>query len=169
MRLLVLLAACGTAPSIDHDGGLPYDAPSACVERAPAVAAHLHAGVFRTFAGTGCVVGGCHFSGMTGIGATAFQFAGTVYGDDGMTPNIGATVQINPDLGAGASAVTDSAGNFFIRDGTLPDPFPGRVQATVCPSIAVMPETLTAGTNNCNTFGCHNAAGNMPVHLEPTM
>ncbi len=163
---MLFVAACGTAPPLDDAASGPMlDAPVTCVARATVTPAHLHAGVLTTFAGRTCIVAGCHLPNMTGTGALGFQFAGTVYTQDGQTPQQGVTVQLNPDVGEGASAITDSAGSFFMLDGTLLDPFPGHAQTTACPTIAVMPETLTAGTNDCNSPACHAVAGAMPIRM----
>ncbi|MCW5801351.1 MAG: hypothetical protein KIT31_02985 [Deltaproteobacteria bacterium] len=109
---------------------------------------------------------GCHLAG--GGGGPSFVFAGTLYKNDGVTPNAGANIRVVPNGGGPAlTSPTDTAGNFYIQVGQ--NAFPATTDASGCPSITPMVGKLnTASDGNCNSSGCHanpgGAAG--PIKLS---
>jgi len=134
-----------------------------CVNRVAAPAApHDHGGGAAARARQGCQDAGCHDA---ATGTRAFAFSGTVYKEtSAVMPSAGATVRIfkpgnNKSL---ASAVTDTAGNFYIK-GSFTD-FPYLTDVTACgttTTIRPMIAMIAAGDANCNLGGsCHGAAGN---------
>jgi len=165
--LSALLCACtvGEPPRTDG-GGNAGDDKNVCEARATAIPqAHNHAATpTGARARTGCLDAGCHAA--TG-GSTPFAFAGTVYKESsGTTLVAGATVRIfkagnNKSL---AEAVTDDAGNFYIRNPEMFTAFPYITHATVCgvsQEIRLMNTPIAdAGTANCNAgTSCHGPAG----------
>jgi hypothetical protein len=161
-----LLGACtvGEVPigGGGGDGGTSMDVTAICSPRVASPAqAHQHATAPQgTRAGTGCLDPGCH--GPVNPGSSQFGFAGTIYKTiDGAAPAPGVTVHIFKDdtktsLG---SAVTDSAGNFIIRDLTL-TAFPYKTLASGCGpvkpnDILPMIGTINNAERNCNSANCH--------------
>lgn len=181
-----LLVACtvGTPlPSQDQvDAPVGIDAPgqdavaSACIDRSPTPGvAHIHTAGQTDNGGQGCVAGLCHLATNLGPQAPAWQFAGTLYKPDGVTPNAGAIVKVTAAGGVNSkTAVTDLGGNFYIPAGQLPNAFPATVLVTACPTLTNMTDTLTnvstpAIGGDCN--GCHNnqalPGGYTPITLAP--
>lgn len=156
----------------DTGGGGGIDAPAggnqlACIDRGTPGPAHVHsAGAGGgTKAGQACIVNGCHLDG--GGGGPSFVFAGTVYKNDGTTPNGGANIRVVPSGGGALTSPTDDAGNFYIQVGQ--NGFPASTDASGCPAITPMVGKLnTAADGNCNSSGCHanpgGAAG--PIKLS---
>jgi len=163
------------------DAGIPVDAvaAAACVPRlTPANQAHIHSAGATTHAGENCLQGGCHLNGNTGSQAPAFQFGGTLYGVDGVTANAGATLQFTSNAsGTTKTTTTDTAGNFYLSAGTLPQAFPGKVAATVCatgsttgPAPTKMNTPLANTDGACARSGCHTpGAAQGAIKLDPTI
>lgn len=164
------LAACSVGEVPLGDGGgvaMGSDAASAaCVDRKTPIDAHLHASGGTANAGNACLVAACHLPGAQASGAPQFQFAGTLYKTGGTTANPGATIRVTSGATT-ATAVSDTAGNFYIEVGILPAmPFPATTNVTACPTATPMSGQLVAGipnNGNCNTGGCH--AATMPITL----
>ena len=128
--------------------------PDVCVQRSANIQpAHLHAGA-ATNAGKACIVAGCHLD-----VAPNFQLAGTVYQTGGTVANTGVTIEIQPNgVGAIATTISDSAGNFYVYKGTIANAFPAKVTATACPAITPMTDPVAAnGGGDCNS--CHGPGG----------
>src|SRR4051812_44801274 len=127
---------------------------SDCIDRKTPATAHDHGGTpGASNAGIGCVTPNCHAAGSTGPGAPEFQFAGTLYKTGGTMPNPGATIRVKSGT-MEAKAVADSAGNFYVEVGILPDmPFPANTFATACPTTTPMSTALGTGDGNCNKDG----------------
>jgi hypothetical protein len=155
------------------------DAPVAalCAPRAsPVTVAHLHSAGATTHAGENCVVAGCHLATNVGTGAPGMQFGGTLYGTDGITPNKGATVYFKNAAGTTVLTTTDTAGNFYMNAGSLPQGFPALVSASVCPTTGTgsAPTPMTEAVQNtgggCALAGCHTpGAGQGAIKLDPTI
>jgi hypothetical protein len=139
------------------DAAMPVG--NGCVGRVAATDAHLHTAGNTDNAGKSCMVGGCHLKGNTGTGASAYQFAGTVYKADGVTPNPGVNIRIKPaNGGAGGTLVSDKGGNFSAGDGSIMMAFPATTDVSACPTIMPMSAQIVAGGGgNCN--GCHAKTG----------
>jgi hypothetical protein len=169
--LLSFLAACsvgevpGNGAVSDSGTADGSGSGSDCIDRKTPATAHGHSGVpTDTRGGQGCIMSGCHLTGMTGLDAPEFQFAGTLYKTGGTAPNPGATIRIKSGT-MEAKAVADSAGNFYVEVGVLPAmPFPANTFATACPTTTPMTTALTTGGGNCNAgVGCHTSS--MPITL----
>jgi hypothetical protein len=159
----LFLGACtvGEVPLGGGDGG-GADAMTGCVNRSatpPAPHTHLD-GVTGTGAGKGCVSAACHLAGLTGTNAPAFFAGGTVYKPDKTTGQAGATVRLNPMAGgAGLTAITDTAGNFYWPMGVA-NPMPATTSATACPADVPMIQQISNATDaNCNSASCHQQPG----------
>jgi hypothetical protein len=155
LALVLVLAACGSEGD---------DEPT-CADRGTAALAYEHVDGNGTYAGTACVVAGCHLEGSPG---PAFHAAGTVMHRDRVTPQDGVTVRFRSQTTGGilTSAITDTAGNFFIR-ATEPSPFPGIPEVTACPDT----EAMVGGTPNadyasCAAQTCHDRTGRGPITLD---
>jgi hypothetical protein len=145
-------------------GGSP-DAPgsmagiaTSCVDRAGTPgAAHQHSGVTvnPTHAGEGCLDVGCHGPAQPG---GEYAAAGTVYKQDGTTPNAGAVVRIKSGS-MELKAVASDAGTFFFPP-TQQIAYPTITDVSACPSSSTMTTKLVAtGGPNCSQQGCHTANG----------
>jgi hypothetical protein len=149
-------------------GALPIDAAAnanACIDRVavPAVAKiHSPEAGGGTHAGDNCLQGGCHSQAETN---RHFQFGGTVYKADGVTPNPGVTIRIKPARGGPAGTmVSDDAGNFSLVAGQLMMAFPATVEATACPNVTPMVSQVAAGGGGaCSSAGCHAAGSTQGV------
>lgn len=162
------------------DGSTPTaDAPVAaatCVPRlVPPNQAHVHSAGATTHAGENCIQGGCHLATNVGVGAPGFQFGGTLYGNDGSTPNKGATITFTGSAGGIKQVTTDDAGNFYLEAGQLPMAFPAKTSASVCAtgSTTTPPQAMSAALANtdgaCARSGCHTpGAGQGAIKLDPT-
>jgi hypothetical protein len=183
MRIAVLLSALlfvgctvgdvGTTSNNNTgtDAGTADSAPisnaNGCVPKGVAADAHMHQAGGTSNKGLSCVAAGCHLNGSLGTGADgtvapAYQFAGTVYKPDGVTPYAGAIIPIYPNGGgAQVNLTADAEGNFYIGAGGVPMAFPATTAATVCPNITKMITQLmntTAATGaDCNF--CHKTSG----------
>jgi hypothetical protein len=161
MRTAVLISsllatACTVGELGTGDGG---STSNACVERiTPPSVAHKHKDDGTAHAKRGCVAAACHLAAAPGIDAPAYQFGGTVFKADGITPSAGVTVHVKSKSGMVATGVTDDAGNFNIPADSLPDPFPATVTATACPTLSPMVAPLAAGGGDCNSGSCHGGA-----------
>ena len=185
LLLILLSAACsvGTYGESMDDGDdmmMGTDDRNLCATRGTAATPYMHTSApTGPRSGMGCVAAGCHLAGNTGSGAGAFAFAGTVYKDmNGTVPNGGATVRLFPSTGntmkSIAKAVSDSAGNFIIRDTTL-TMYPYNTDVTACGADGVamgirpMVGSIQRAEANCNAGGtCHQAAPTKtatPVYL----
>jgi hypothetical protein len=171
LALSGLLAACTVGVAgppvggeVDAPLGMQQDAPvqgNGCIDRSatPGIP-HIHSAGGTSNAGQGCMNANCHDPQALGAGAPGWQFAGTLYQPDGITPNAGASIKIIAADGLTTkSAVTDTDGNFFIAQGSLPGAFPAQAAATACPTLTNMSDKLQnnstpAKGGNCN--GCHN-------------
>ncbi|HET7501915.1 MAG TPA: hypothetical protein VFK02_12950 [Kofleriaceae bacterium] len=174
----LLLAACtvGEVGTANAPAGGGTDAGSgsgsgsgsgigtACVNRATAGPAHDH-GNGVTHAGENCLqVGSCHLNNSPAPAGPPFQFAGTVYKTDGVTPNSGVNLRIKQKAGTGSvTLVSDLAGNFSIAAGSLQQAFPAAVDATACPTVKAMMADLVQGNGGCNS--CHVAGKDGPITL----
>jgi len=181
LALSGLLVACtvGVAgPPVNEqpDANLnPIDAPAGngCIDRSatPGVP-HQHLAGGTSNQGMACINTACHDPQALGQNAPGFQFAGTLYQADGVTPNAGASIKIIAADGVTSkSTVTDTDGNFYIAQGSLPGAFPAKAAATACPSLTNMTDQLTqtstpAKGGNCN--GCHNG-GTAPATAVMTL
>ena len=163
-----------------HDAGVSVDAPAAaaCVPRlTPANTPHTHSAGATTHAGENCLAAGCHLATNVGVGAPGFQFGGTLYGIDGSTPNAGATVQFTSMGGVTKATTTDSAGNFYLNAGQLPQAFPAKTAVTVCttgsttgPAPTPMTTPLANTDGACARSGCHTpGTGQGAIKLDPTI
>lgn len=121
-------------------------------------------------AGQGCMLAGtCHGPGPA-VGAPEYQFAGTLYKIDLVTPQAGATIRVKNMAGQIATAITDTGGNFFIPANTLQNPFPSNTQATACPQLTPMQSQVAQGQGNCNQGGtCHGTGGAQPMTLSDSL
>jgi hypothetical protein len=169
-----------TPPPVDAAGpGIDATPVALCAPRqSPANQAHLHSAGATTHAGENCVVAGCHLNGNVGTGAPGFQFGGTLYGNDGITPNAGATIYFKSPAGVTKPTTTDTAGNFYLEAGQLPQAFPAMVSASVCPTPPATgspaPTPMTEAVQNtgggCALSGCHTpGAGQGAIKLDPTL
>jgi hypothetical protein len=177
LALSGLLAACTVGVAgppvgeVDAPQGGMTDAPpqgNGCIDRSatPGVP-HLHLAGGTSNAGQGCINTGCHDPQALGQNAPGWQFAGTLYKADGVTPNAGASIKIIAADGVTSkSAVADTDGNFYIAQGGLPGAFPAQAAVTACPTITNMSTKLQnnstpAKGGNCN--GCHVTGGTTAV------
>ncbi len=157
------------------------DAPTAalCAPRQnPANQAHIHSAGATTNAGANCVVAGCHLNTNVGTGAPGFMFGGTLYGLDKTTPNAGATIYFKSPAGVTKATTSDTAGNFYLEAGQLPQAFPATVSVSVCPTApatgnpapTVMSDAVQNTGGGCALSGCHTpGAGQGSITLDPTI
>ncbi len=108
-----------------------------------------------TNAGENCVASNCHGTPL-GTGAPAYQFGGTVYKTGGTVPSAGAVIVLK---GGGTTAMvySDTAGNFYVPEGALTNPFTGNVSVSACPTISSMVSQVAPGTgvSGCGGEACH--------------
>ena len=106
------------------------------------------------------------------------MFGGTLYGTDGTTPNAGATLMFKNAAGVTKTTTSDTAGNFYLNAGLLPQGFPATVAASVCPTPpatgnpapTAMSATVTNTGGGCALAGCHTpGAGQGAIKLDPTI
>lgn len=178
----LLLAACsvgeyGETQMMGGDTMMNTEDKNLCVNKGTPGTAYNHTTMpTGPRAGMGCIAVGCHLTGNTGAGATAFAFAGTVYKDtNGTTPQPGVTVRIFAAGGKRslAKAVSDSAGNFIIRGDFSAFPYETDVTGcgmdSVAQGIRPMLSPIARTDANCNAGGtCHQAAPQKtatPVYL----
>jgi hypothetical protein len=162
-------AACsvgevGPSTTSGPDAGARTDAgatANGCMPRlTPAGGEHPHNAPVNvnnpTNAGENCVQAGCHLTGNLGSGAPAYQFGGTVYKTGGTVPSAGAVIVLK---GGGTTAMvySDTAGNFFVPEGALTNPFTGNVSVSACPTISSMVSQVAPGTgvSGCGGEACH--------------
>lgn len=164
LLLTLFTAACSvgevSVPGQGPDGGGgDGGAALACVDRGTPGTAHIHTAGNTTNAGVGCITGGCHLEGNTGIGAPPYSYAGTAYQLDGVTANPGAIIRIVPPSNLPITVTADSAGNFSV--GTVTNPFPAHTDVSACPSMQKMVGNLNvAGDGNCSGgTACHGTGG----------
>ena len=165
---MVAVAACdvGEVPiGGGGGGGGGPDAPggvtgfaTSCVDRAatPGIA-HQHSGVAvnPTHAGEGCLNVGCHGPAQPG---GEYAAGGTIYKQDGTTPNAGAIVRIKSGNNT-LTAVASDGGTFFFPP-TAQITYPTITDVSACPSSSKMTAKLTAtGGANCSQQGCHTTTG----------
>ena len=102
----------------------------------------------------------------------------TLYGGDGVTPNKGATVYFKNAAGLTKNTTTDTAGNFYLAAGLLPQGFPATVSASVCPTPPTtgnpaptpMSATVANTGGGCALVGCHTpGAAQGAIKLDPTI
>lgn len=162
-----------------HDAAVTVDAApvALCSPRlTPANTAHIHSAGATTHAGENCLQAGCHLATNVGTGAPGFQFGGTLYGQDGTTPNAGATVKFTSMGGVTKETTTDAAGNFYLNAGQLPQAFPAKTEVSVCttgttgPAPTPMTTPLANSDGACARSGCHTpGAGQGAIKLDPTI
>jgi hypothetical protein len=168
--LFLLLGACvvGEAPPNGNGSGSNVER-NTCEPRAatPAAAFNHVSDPTGPRAGAACLDAACHAQGGPG---GQFAFAGTVYKDSGaQAPAAGVTIQIYTPDGKSplAEAITDTAGNFVIRQPAMFQAFPYETQVSGCgpnPPIKPMISQITAAEANCNLGGsCHGAGGGAGV------
>ena len=142
----------------DASGGGATGFTTTCVDRAAqGGTSHQHSGVTvnPTHAGEGCLNVGCHGPAQPG---GEFAAAGTVYKQDGTTPNVGAVVRIKSGT-MELKAVTEDGGTFHFPP-TSQITYPTITDVSACPSSSKMTTKLTAnGGPNCSQAGCHTATG----------
>jgi len=172
--ILIVLAACDVG-TFGPDGSSSGD-DTKCVNRSVQIAP-IHTHTAPVVAGDsanskaigGCIQANCHGTPL-GAGASAKDFAGTLYKPDNTTPQAGATIRIKSMAGQITPVVTDMGGNFYIPAGQLTNPYPANAQATVCPQITPMQGQLLTGNGNCNAGGaCHGAGGTNVMTLSDTL
>jgi hypothetical protein len=178
--LLALLCACTVGEVPGGDGGNKGDAGaglSVCVARvASPPAPHNHSTApLGPRARSSCMdATTCHGSGGAG---GQFAMAGTVYQETAAATALGGvTVRIfkSGDKMATATAVTDTAGNFYFPAGML-TAFPYQTDVTSCDlstsvkGIRPMVGPIGNPESNCNTSGsCHGEAGTQgAIYLSP--
>ncbi|HEU4728687.1 MAG TPA: hypothetical protein VFT22_12375 [Kofleriaceae bacterium] len=152
-------ASNGPGGTIDGGPGSGSGSAAACVNRATPATAFDHGGGV-THAGENCLqVGACHLNNSGPGAGPPWQFAGTVYKSDGVTPNPGVSIRIKQKTGTGSiTLVSDTAGNFSVAAGSLQQAFPATTDATACPTVKAMVSDLAQnGGGACNS--CHVAGG----------
>lgn len=162
--VMVAAAACdvgevpigGPGGGPDGGGGMVGFATT-CVDRSTQIGvSHQHAGVTvnPTRAGEGCLNVGCHGPAQPG---GEFAAAGTVYKQDGTTPNPGAVVRIK-NGNMVLQAVTEDGGTFHFAPTNIT--YPTITDVSACPTASPMVTKLTAtGGPNCSQQGCHTTTG----------
>jgi hypothetical protein len=155
----------GTDAGTKTDGGGTGTGNGCKTRLAPPGASHPHTAPVNaanpTNAGENCVAGGCHLAGNVGTDAPAYQFGGTVYKTGGTVPSVGAAIVLAGG-GSTATVYSDTAGNFAVPDGSLPNPFVGTVSVSGCPTISMMASQISAPQAGCGGVACHigaNATG----------
>ncbi len=143
-------------------GGGSAGFTTTCVDRSPTPGiSHNHAGVTvnPTRAGEGCLNVGCHGPAQPG---GEFAAAGTVYKQDGTTPNPGAVVRIKNGNNV-ITMVAESGGTFHTGPTTIM--YPTITDVSACPTSSPMVTKLSAlGGPNCSQAGCHtNGGGQGPI------
>ena len=154
--LAVALAACS--------GGDSEPEPT-CADRIAADPAYQHVDGNGSYAGTGCVVAGCHQAGSPG---PAFHAAGTVLHRDRTTPQDGITVRFRSKTTDDiiTQAITDNEGNFLIL-ATEPSPFPAIPEVTACPdSEEMFGGVVDESYGSCAAQSCHDRNGHGPITLN---
>jgi hypothetical protein len=133
-----------------------------CVDRTTPMAAHMHLDGRGTYGGDSCIESMCHLPGATGPMAKAYRAAGTIYKEDFVTPQAGATVRFFPEAGGAPTVmVTDTAGNFHLL-ATAPNPLPSSPDVTACPNVIRMIEYISDDYASCATRSCHARTGPGP-------
>jgi hypothetical protein len=166
LLLLTLVAGCDVGSLSNggvggSDGGTTD--PNACVARGTPPAEHLHATGGTTNAGMNCMDGvACHAAGGAG---GAYSAAGTVYKNDGTTPNPGAVVRIKNGTQV-LTTIADTAGNFRFLAATQPISFPAQTDISACPDQIPMVTPLQTGQGSCAMAGCHVAGVQGPVMFQ---
>jgi len=164
---MVSLAACDVGEVPVGGGGGPDGGGSGsagfattCVDRSatPGVS-HDHGGTAGlTHAGEGCIAVGCHLLGQPGGEFTA---AGTVYKQDGVTPNPGAVIRIKSGTKT-LTTVSESGGTFHFGP-TQQITFPTITDVSACPDASKMTTMITTGGGNCSGGACHAAGAQGPI------
>jgi hypothetical protein len=168
--IVVALGACdvGEVPiGGGGGGGGGPDAPgttlsfsTTCVDRSAQIGtAHIHATGGTTNAGTACLNAGCHGPAQPG---GEWAAAGTVYKQDGTTPNPGAVVRIKNGANT-MTAVTDDGGTFHFPAPVTPMTFPTITDVSACPAASKMTAHLVSGNQNCSMAGCHVTGAQGPI------
>jgi hypothetical protein len=162
---LVLASSAGVACDVgtvlantSGDGGSGDTGPDCPAAQSPPTPAHMHAAGGTSNLGMSCISSGCHLTGMTGVGAPVFNYAGTVFNAAGSGPAAGINVLITLS-GATKKWLTDADGNFYVEDPLQAAPTT-LMQATVkvCQTPTSMVGTLAAGNGDCNAGGtCHGS------------
>lgn len=141
----------------DGGGGGSAGFTTACVDRATTIpTARIHTGVAvnPTHAGVGCLNVGCHGPAQPG---GEYAAGGTVYKQDGITPNAGAIVRIKNGNNV-ITMVASDAGTFFAPPTTIV--YPTITDVSACPTSSPMVTKLSAaGGPNCSQAGCHTTTG----------
>jgi hypothetical protein len=154
--ILIFAFACDDDPV---DNGRPNHP---CVARTTAAPAHMHADGRGTYAGESCIESGCHRAGALGPLAKAYLVGGTLYKEDLVTPQAGATVRLFSERGGAPTVmVTDTAGNFLLA-ATAPNPLPASPDVTACPNVIRMIEYINNDYANCSEASCHARTGPGP-------
>jgi hypothetical protein len=145
----------------ETDGADAAPGGAVCVDRLadPQLEPHQHDGGLGTHAGENCVSAACHGEGGTG---PRFQFAGTVYKADRITPNAGVTVRV-AGMG-GMPPISDSAGNF---SSTSPITFPTMTDVTACPTVTPMLTAEMRATAHGDVVHSRPVAINLGTDTSP--
>lgn len=161
---MVSLAACdvGEVPigGSGTDGGVGSAGfATTCETRGTPGVSHEHGGAGGpTHAGEGCIAVGCHLLGQPGGEFTA---AGTVYKQDGVTPNPGAVIRIKSGTKT-LIQVAESGGTFHFGS-TQQITFPTITDVSGCPDSSPMVGKLTTGGGNCSGGACHVTGAQGPI------
>lgn len=146
----------GTDAGAKTDGG-GSNANGCKTRLTPAGGSHPHtnpvAAANPTNAGENCVSANCHGT-PVGTGAPPYQFGGTVYKTGGTVPSVGAVIVLTGG-GSTATVYSDTAGNFSVPDGSLPNPFVGNVTVSGCPTISTMVDQISGAQAGCGGLACH--------------
>lgn len=162
---MVSLAACDVG-EVPIGGGNPDGSTGSagftttCETRGtlPGAISHDHGGGV-THAGEGCLNAGCHGPAQPG---GEFAAGGTVYKQDGTTPNPGAVVRIKNGATV-LTAIAESAGTFhFSAQPSIT--YPTITDVSACPDHSTMTTKLTVGGGgNCSQAGCHVTGAQGPI------
>lgn len=161
LLLLTLVAGCdvGSLPNGGSGGDGGVD-PNACIDRGTPPPEHIHATGGTSNAGMNCMDGAaCHAIGGSG---GAYSAAGTVYKNDGTTPNPGAVVRIKNGTQV-LTTIADTAGNFRFTQAIT---FPAQTDISACPDQVPMVTPLQTGQGSCAMAGCHVAGVQGPVMFQ---
>jgi hypothetical protein len=161
-----LLAACDVGEVPIGGGGGPDGGGSGsagflttCEDRATSIGvSHIHTAGGTNNAGMACLNVACHGPAQPG---GEFAAAGTVYKQDGTTPNAGAIIRIkNGDKTM--ITVSEDGGTFHFGLATIA--FPTITDVSACPNQSKMTTKLTVGGGaNCSQAGCHVTGAQGPI------
>lgn len=162
---MVSLAACDVGEVPIGGGGGDGSIGSAgftttCETRGTSIGiSHAHAAGGGTNAGQACLNAACHGPAQPG---GEFAAAGTVYKQDGTTPNPGAIVRIKNGATV-LQAVVEDGGTFHFPMAPAIT-YPTITDVSACPDHSSMSAKLTVGGGgNCSQAGCHVTGAQGPI------